>query len=134
MTNSLKHADARRADVTVRYGPEGLQLEVRDDGTGAETGDGRGRGLVGIRERVKIYGGEMAARAVPERWLRAERSAPVRGLSAMSIRVLVADDQAMVRAGFRLLLAGEPDIDVVAEAGNGLEAVRKAAPIDPPSC
>jgi DNA-binding NarL/FixJ family response regulator len=49
----------------------------------------------------------------------------------MSIRVLVVDDQAMVRAGFRLLLADEPDIDVVAEAGNGLEAVTEAARCDP---
>ena len=45
----------------------------------------------------------------------------------MSIRVLVADDQALVRAGFRMLLTGEDDIEVVAEAANGLEAVDKAA-------
>ena len=49
----------------------------------------------------------------------------------MTIRVLVADDQSMVRAGFRMLLGGEEDIEVVAEAGNGLEAVDKAARFDP---
>jgi DNA-binding NarL/FixJ family response regulator len=45
----------------------------------------------------------------------------------VSLRVLVADDQSMVRAGFRMLLGGEEDIEVVAEASNGLEAVDKAA-------
>ena len=49
----------------------------------------------------------------------------------MSIRVLVADDQSMVRAGFRLLLSGESDIDVVAEADNGVDAVGKAARFHP---
>jgi len=49
----------------------------------------------------------------------------------MSIRVLVADDQAMVRAGFRMLLADEDDIEVVAEASNGLEAVDKARRFHP---
>ena len=49
----------------------------------------------------------------------------------MTIRVLVADDQSMVRAGFRMLLAGEPDIDVVGEASNGLEAIDKATRLHP---
>jgi DNA-binding NarL/FixJ family response regulator len=49
----------------------------------------------------------------------------------MTIRVLVADDQSMVRAGFRMLLTGEEGIEVVAEAGSGLEAVEKAARFHP---
>ena len=49
----------------------------------------------------------------------------------MSIRVLIADDQSMVRAGFRMLIAGEEDMEVVAEAATGLEAVSNAARFHP---
>ena len=44
----------------------------------------------------------------------------------MSIRVLIADDQELVRTGFRMILTGEPDITVVGEAGDGLAAVELA--------
>lgn len=49
----------------------------------------------------------------------------------MTISVLVADDQSMVRAGFRMLLAREEDIEVVAEASDGLEAIDQAARFHP---
>jgi signal transduction histidine kinase len=61
LTNALKHARASNADVTVRYRPDELQIEVRDNGEGSSTSNGLGHGLIGVRERVKIYGGEMSA-------------------------------------------------------------------------
>jgi signal transduction histidine kinase len=65
LTNALKHAHASHADVTVRYRPEEVELEVTDDGKGPAATNGHGHGLVGIRERAKIYGGEMSAGAAP---------------------------------------------------------------------
>jgi len=61
LTNALKHARASNAEVTVRYRPDELQIEVRDNGEGSSTSNGLGHGLVGVRERVKIYGGQMSA-------------------------------------------------------------------------
>jgi len=49
----------------------------------------------------------------------------------MPIRVLLADDQRLVRRGFRMILRAEPDIEVVGEAENGLEAVAAAAELEP---
>jgi signal transduction histidine kinase len=63
LTNALKHADAGHADVVVRYGDDELQIDVRDDGRGPSSSDGNGHGLVGIHERVKLYGGQMSAGA-----------------------------------------------------------------------
>jgi signal transduction histidine kinase len=65
LTNTLKHAGARQADVEVRYGPSDVTLTVCDDGAGAaEPSDGHGHGLLGIRERVGVLGGDMWAGAV----------------------------------------------------------------------
>jgi signal transduction histidine kinase len=63
LTNALKHAHARHVEVVVRYGSDRLSIDVRDDGDGGRPGGGPGHGLVGVGERVKIYGGEMTAGA-----------------------------------------------------------------------
>jgi signal transduction histidine kinase len=65
VTNTLKHAHAHQAEVDVHYEPHDLRVEVRDDGRGPTTGDGLGHGLVGIGERVKIFGGDLSAGAAP---------------------------------------------------------------------
>jgi DNA-binding NarL/FixJ family response regulator len=49
----------------------------------------------------------------------------------VTIRVLIADDQALVRSGFRLVLQTRPDLEVVGEAEDGEEAIRLAAELDP---
>jgi signal transduction histidine kinase len=61
LTNTLKHTGTAQADVRIRYAPSELRIDVRDDGPGSNGGDGLGHGLVGVRERVALYGGEMEA-------------------------------------------------------------------------
>jgi signal transduction histidine kinase len=61
LTNALKHAQARHAEVLVRYGDGHVELTVSDDGRGVGSGEGGGHGLVGMRERVSVYGGELEA-------------------------------------------------------------------------
>lgn len=57
LTNTLKHAGPASARVTVRYRNDEVELEVADDGPGTGKGGGSGQGLIGMRERVAIYGG-----------------------------------------------------------------------------
>jgi signal transduction histidine kinase len=66
LTNALKHARADQAQVFVRYGDGQIELEVTDDGTGGGDGSGGGHGLVGMRERVAVYGGQLEAAPRPE--------------------------------------------------------------------
>jgi signal transduction histidine kinase len=61
LTNALKHAGPAQARVTVRYGQDELELEIADDGAGTGDGKGSGHGLIGMRERVSVYGGELHA-------------------------------------------------------------------------
>jgi signal transduction histidine kinase len=61
LTNALKHAGPATARVVVRYRENDLELEIADTGLGMGANDGEGHGLVGMRERVSLYGGRIEA-------------------------------------------------------------------------
>jgi signal transduction histidine kinase len=61
LTNAIKHAGAAPTEVTVRWEPEHLELEIVDNGAPAANGSGGGHGLVGMEERVRLYDGELRA-------------------------------------------------------------------------
>jgi signal transduction histidine kinase len=79
LTNALKHAGDARASVYVRYGDDSLELEIVDDGAGAQAPVASGgQGLVGMRERVALYGGRLDAGRRPTGGFRVRVLLPVR--------------------------------------------------------
>jgi signal transduction histidine kinase len=77
LTNALKHAQATQAEVLVHYSDGQIEVVVSDDGRGIGTDDGGGHGLVGMRERVSVYGGELDAGPRPEGGYRLRARLPV---------------------------------------------------------
>jgi signal transduction histidine kinase len=79
LTNALKHSQATRAEVLVHYSDGQIELVVSDDGRGigSDDGGGGGHGLVGMRERVSVYGGELDAGPRPEGGYRLRAILPV---------------------------------------------------------
>jgi signal transduction histidine kinase len=66
LTNVMKHAGpVATARVALHYGDRAVEVRIRDDGRGATFTDGRGHGLVGMRERAAVYGGDVSAEPVP---------------------------------------------------------------------
>lgn len=88
---------------------------------------GSGLGLVGMRERVLAVGGTVEAGPVGNGRFRVAAHLPIDGGDgAMTIRVVLADDQALLRAGFRVLIEAADDLEVVGEASDGAEAIELA--------
>ncbi|MBV8217349.1 MAG: sensor histidine kinase [Solirubrobacterales bacterium] len=81
LTNTLKHAGASGAQVHVRYAADALELHVVDDGRGrsALNGEAGGQGLIGMRERVALFGGELTASPRAGRGYEVRARLPVEG-------------------------------------------------------
>ena len=79
LTNTLKHAGAHSADVMVRYGDDAVEVECTDDGSGAtaHSNGAAGHGLVGMRERALILGGEIDAGPQPNGGYRVHARLPL---------------------------------------------------------
>jgi signal transduction histidine kinase len=65
ITNVLKHANASRVEVVIDYEKEGIALTVSDNGSGPSDGQAGGHGLIGMRERVALFGGKMGTGTMP---------------------------------------------------------------------
>ena len=155
LTNVVRHAGATRAVVELDHVGDALVVTIDDDGAGFHgrlTGDGlrdgarvadvagddsrpadddhAGTGILGMRERADPARRRGRPRIVAAGRRQGHRAPAVAGRGM--IRVALADDQLLVRAGFRALLEAEPDIEVIGEASTGeelLEIVRRD-PVD----
>jgi PAS domain S-box-containing protein len=147
--NVVKHAQADEAEVLLRIDPESKMLTtiVRDRGRGMDvasalTSTGHS-GLAHARERAAAFGGQLEIESKPEHGttvtlrfpldLAGAEQAEVKAgdsdaptSSADTIRVLIADDHLIVRQGLVMLLAREPNIEVIGQANSGEEALELA--------
>jgi CheY-like chemotaxis protein len=147
LTNVRKHACTNKAYVNRAYvnlscRGANVRIELRDEGCGftassaaAVDGEGESVGLAGMRERMALlgsaFGGSLATSAPgpPSRrrshWrvLRRGRGPSVWGEGWTAARMLIVEDCALSRGGMRISLSGEPDLQVVGEAGDGREAL-----------
>ena len=152
LRNAFRHAQAGRIEAEIRYESRHLRVHIRDDGKGIDSevlkaGGRAGHcGLPGMRERADRFGGKLefwseagagteAVLTVPAAAAYATpMAAPFRSYGescgsmnaeTKTIRILTADDHALLRQGIAALVDLEPDMELVAQASTGREAIEQ---------
>ncbi len=121
LTNVIKHAHASHASVQVQIADD-LTIVVSDDGVGGNAKPGRGLG--GIRERAELHGGHVVHGPGAMGGFEVRCTLPL--IEVDVIRVAIVDDDALIREGLRMIVEQAGDLEVVATAGDGEEALRVA--------
>ncbi|MBI2913273.1 MAG: response regulator [Chloroflexi bacterium] len=161
LSNAAKHSDTRKLRISFKRDDGNLLLEIEDwgrgfdvDGVVNEPGRGRHVGLLGMRERAALIGGDFRIESAPGNGTRLFVRVPLsayeepavernkvevmnvvepgrnREQARQAITVLIADDHPMVREGLRAMLQ-EEGIEVIGEAANGADAVQRVQELDP---
>ncbi len=120
VTNVIRHSHARKCTISLRVRDGIAELQVRDDGAGGAVGSA-GTGLRGLAERLSAAGGRVDAGPVPDGF-----TLTATHTGATVIRLLLAEDQQMMRGALALLLNLEPDLEVVAQVSSGDEVLAAA--------
>ena len=130
LVNVMRHARATRAELSLQAENGEVVLRVRDDGLGIDAAALRsGHGVRGMRERALLVGGDLEVVRVAPHGTEVRLRLPVKddvSEHPLKIRILLADDHTVVRRGLRMVLETAPDLEVVAEASDGIEAVERA--------
>lgn len=156
--NVVKHAEVKEARLRLKRRHGRIYLTVADSGRGFEPQKAgqAGFGLLSIRERIRLLGGRVRVRSAPgkgcifllvvpdtetpkvedgehrtEDRIQQTAPSPVFRQPSSRLRLLLVDDHKIVRQGIEAMLAQEPDVEIVGQAGNGREAVGLALELRP---
>ncbi len=126
LINVMRHAEATKINVNLLEREGFLILELIDDGKGIpieKLSDSHSFGLMGMRERVQYLRGDLEIKGIINKGITVTVKIPREGQGGSMIKILIADDHAVVRKGVRHILSELPDDVTANEAGDSYEVI-----------
>jgi len=138
LTNVVRHGQAEAVEVKLDASEGEVRVSISDDGKGFDVRAARRRataggsqGLLIMEERVSLAGGKLEIRSGREADHRRRAHSDPGSAAMTKLRILLADDHKLVRAGLRVLLERIADLEVVGESADGQDALRQIAELRP---